>query len=162
MILSLYSPFFNLLFLPGFLNSIAKSNSMKQVLLWLLFCSVCNNVLSQQDQKYSYLVVQIKQKRDEVGIKYFHIQPEGGNTNASTINSLKPFSYKLKNEGAAVFYPSSVDTVHTYFNYFTSKSGALEYLDNAGWKLFTIVNDVNGYSGTISTDVYYYLRKELK
>ena len=135
---------------------------MKHVLLFFLLCSFCFVVHSQKVKQFSYLIVRIQAKRDDANERYYRVVPEEGNPNSTNINALVKYSIMLKNEGAAVVYSSKADTAHTFFNYFTSISGALEYLDAQGWALLTVVNDVNGSNGITSTETSYYLRKELQ
>jgi hypothetical protein len=134
---------------------------MKQVLSFVLLCSVCFSAYSQQGKQLSYLIVRMQAKHDDAAQKYYRIIPEEGNPNSATINSLVKYSIRLKNEGTAIVYTSNPDTTHAFFNYFTSISSALEFLESQGWRLFAIVNDVYGSSGITNTEASYYLRKEL-
>jgi hypothetical protein len=136
---------------------------MKQYLLLLLFfCFFTNLVFSQQTKRFKYLIVQIQSRYDEFQRPFFKIVPEAGNPNASSINTLIKFSGKLLEKKAAYMYGEKYQTGSAMFNYFTSISLALQFLDEQGWQLFTINNDIQSDfpHDRVKTDVTYYLRKE--
>jgi len=128
----------------------------------MLLCIFYISTYSQATKQFSYLIVQMQLKHDDVGESYYRIMPEERNPNAAQINSLVKYNANKKAEGTAVIYSSKSDTTHALFNYFPSISGALEYLDAQGWRLLTVVNNVVAYSnGLTNTETFYYLRREL-
>jgi len=134
---------------------------MKQLLLLMLLSNFFVSTYAQSTKQFSYLIVQMQSKRDDIGESYYRIIPEERNPNAAQINALVKYNSAKKAQGAASIYSSRSDTAHALFNYFTSISGALEFLDAQGWRLLTVVNNVSGYSGSTNTDTFYYLRKEV-
>lgn len=138
---------------------------MKQSLyfLSLLFCCLLSfESYSQSIKKYTYLIVRVNLAFDnDVDKQYYRIDPELENPNANSIYNLVKYNTKLKSKGVAAMYNSKVDTSTVLFNYFTTISEALQFLDYKGWQLFSIYNDVQGNSNNISSQAIYYLRREL-
>lgn len=135
---------------------------MKHYLLSLVFlCLTSFQSFSQSSKQFSYLVVTIHNRYDNVNEKtYYTIRAEEGDS----IIALISYSAKQRTKKAASFYGSLTDTANTHFNYFASTSQALQYLDERGWQLLTIVSSISRYDGKIYNILYttpvYYLRKE--
>ena len=135
----------------------AKPSLMRFLLLCLLLGSTAGYA---QEKPYTYLIVQIQRAHDN-GTRYYRILPEDGNPHAAPLQQLMKYSARLRNDGVAAIYTTRGDTSRTLFNYFTSISSALEYLDTRGWKLHTVLNEVNNTGSLLYTITSYYLRKDL-
>ena len=83
------------------------------------------------------------------------------------IRALVTYTPKQRASNAAGFYAAQSDTARPLFNYFTSISEALEFLDVQGWQLFSITEKLYSFTGareyyraSVDSETHYYLRKE--
>ena len=135
---------------------------MKYYLIFLVFlCFTSFQSFSQSSKHFSYLIITIHSRYDNVNEKgYYSIQAEEGDSIIALIN----YSAKQRTKKAVLFYGALTDTAKIYFNYFASTSQALQYLDERGWQVLTIISSISRYDGNIYNILYttpvYYLRKE--
>ena len=94
------------------------------------------------------------------GEKYYRIEAEEQNPNSNFINQLAVYKPGQIVAGKDNADTRTSDTTTAMVNYFGSISVALEYLDQKGWKLFSIYNQV-GDDGRVFSYPVYFLRKEI-
>jgi hypothetical protein len=136
---------------------------MKYYLLpFALLCLSSFQSFSRSSKHFSYLVATIHERKNIYSDKtYYEIEPEGGDT-----IPLVRYTERKRAKAVAPFYDPQNDTATVYFNYFTSISQALRYLDDRGWQLMTVISSIQNYdrqsSMWLSTSPVYYFKKERK
>jgi hypothetical protein len=132
-------------------------------LLYLLLLLASMNSYAQASKRFLYLVVDIDSKYDRIKESgYYYIYSEANNPNAAFIDSLIDYDPKLKTKQGGSIYALRSDTTHKFLNYFQNISEALQFLDEQGWQLFSINNEVRsiGTDNRVTSDTKYFLRRE--
>lgn len=128
---------------------------MKRYLFFLPVCCFLAFVSSAQTAKnFSYLIVRMQVKHDpETAKAFYKLEGEANNPNSNIINALVKYSYKEKAKEVAAMYGGKNNGNTIFFNYFNSVSEALQFLDERGWQLFSVVAPEHA-------ETVYYLMKE--
>ncbi len=146
------------------------TTSKKLLLILLFILSGTLKSFCQNNDAFTYLVVNINAKYDFPNSKYFAvINAEASNKYAAKIYSLNPYdgSKKVINRGA-VFFAEHKDSAQSIYNYFVNASEALQFLADDKWILITVISEVNSSytneNGTIvsSRPVYYFKKQIIK
>jgi hypothetical protein len=126
----------------------------------LCCCFLFTRAQSQSSAKYKYLIVRINIAFDNDTEKnYYRIDAEPNNHISNGVNALVKYNTRLKTKNTVNFYPNN-DTAKAMFNYFSSISEALQFLDENDWQVFSIQTVIIGSANSINSQPVYYLRSE--
>ena len=128
---------------------------MRSILLCMLYSFSFSISYAQAKINKDLLLVRIYQKSDWTRERdYFFIQADEGVSSAAGIYALKPVNgltgFKKSKEILNSINKDSVE-----YNYFTSESAALNFVESKGWTLFFTLteikttNDISAVSGTL-------------
>lgn len=135
---------------------------MKRHIFTLLILSIIcfYHGAAQKKAKYQYLIIQTSTHLDwDNDSIYVSLITDKENSNAAFIDSLVTYKAKLRKNKDIRFYTQNPGTNQPMFNYFKSVSECLQFLDENGWELFQVYGNTSG-SNSVTTQPYYYLRKE--
>lgn len=145
---------------------------MKIIALIISSLFIFSNIYSQNDTKYSYLIVKIESDYDKMNDKDFcKISAQPGNPFANEVYGLvKYYTGKKALNTEASYFPDDSDTTKPFFNYFNNATEALLYLAQNKWELVSIFNQITSdysregdypYTKVSSYPVYYF-KKEIQ
>lgn len=136
---------------------------MKQFFTLLFVLSFFSGAgFSQGKTRYSYLTVSLESRREGLlnSKWYLELVTDKGNPNAAVIDSLVNYRDRASIKTAAEFYHQRKDSSHVFYNYFRSVEEYLDFMDDHGWQLVSVVGYASATSGDIRTNPVYYFRKE--
>ena len=134
----------------------------------LLFCIAAT---AQKNADAPYLLVKLNEAYDKVNKTFYYtIWAEQGNPNANGLYQLVPYyNQKEVAHSGIQFYANPEGKQPPYYNYFPSKTTALNFIAQQGWSLITVINETAStaktewvdnrkelYTEVVSTPVYYF------
>lgn len=124
---------------------------MKTIFTMLFYC-MSAAVFSQEKTQAQYLLVRIDGGYNKPAKQYYSmINAEPGCDSAGIFYGLKKFDVKKDAVNTeAVLYPGKNDSVHLYYNYFSTPTQALNFISKNGWELVNIYTET--FSGSTIAD----------
>ena len=108
---------------------------MKQILLFATSFCFCFVTFSQSS-KTAYLSLMVDGMDG-----YYKINADTGSLYAKEIYNLIEYKKKGTN-GEAIYYSKDKNDAKPYYNYFSTKTEALQFLADNNWQLVTVSNEV--------------------